>query len=1012
MPRGSRLRHELLEEFPFAESSLEDVESRRNFLKVMGASMALAGAAGCDSGQPAEKIVAHVRTPEQGGRGKPLQYATTAPLDGHGTGILVTSHNGRPTKIEGNPEHPASGGASDAILQSHTLSLYDPDRSQAVSTGGTIASWNSFRTDLRSQLAEQAGRKGAGLRILSGPVSSPTLIAQRERLLRKFPEAKWYEYSALDRSGVRAGCELLFGQPLEPVYHLARADVVLSLDADLFGTMPGNLRHSSGFAQRRRITDDDGHAAMSRLYAVESTWTTFGAAADHRRAVEPAAIHRIAAHIARRLGIQVSENEIGSLPAGIDGAFLDEVTNDLQGYRLTSQAAGGGALVVAGEFQAAEVHALVQAINHALGAVGTTVSYIPPVTGASGFGELRQLVGEMQDGAVDTLLILEKNPVQDAPAELGFRSALGSVRWRARHGLYQDETSAECNWHLPASHFLEEWSDARSIDGTASIVQPLIAPLYDGRSVHTLIDALVEEVPRREYEIVRDYWKKNLGDDGFEAAWQTALHDGVVADSAPEPVEVEPREGALASLTFPGDSQGLTLVIRPDPYLLDGRFANNAWLQELPRPFTSLTWGNALQLSPFEFDQVADRDGDLVEVQAGKNTVTLPAVRVPGLPHGVATVHLGYGRRRAGRVGTDVGVDITTLLPPESGGFVRGAQLTRSSGRHRLAVTQLHHQITSTPPGSFVENSIVHRNLVRGGSVAEWNEHPDDPQFMHVDHHTIDQSSHQKDLPSFYPVEEPADYEPHEWGMQIDLTQCIGCNACVVACQSENNIPTVGRDQVLVGREMHWIRVDTYFEGSAEHPRIAHQPVTCMHCEHAPCEPVCPVAATTHSDEGLNEMTYNRCVGTRYCSNNCPYKVRRFNFFEYNDELYSGDLPVLNLLPNPNVTVRSRGVMEKCTYCVQRISTARIDAQIHGDGVIPDGEMVTACQQSCPTKAIVFGNIADPESAVSSAKASPLDYVLLEELNTRPRTSYAARLTNPNPRLAEAEGHGRAHREH
>ncbi len=1016
-------------EFPSQADKWDDEPSRRAFLKVMGASLALAGLQGC-AGQPEEKIVPYVRTPEDTVPGKATYYATAATIDGVATGVLATSHDGRPTKVDGNPDHPGSLGTSGALLQAEILNLYDPDRAQAVNTGGTLASWPEFIADLQTVLGEQKAKNGSGLRVVSCPTSSPTLSAQREKFLELFPEAKWVEYSPIGRKNVRDGLERAFGKPLEPRYDLARADVVLTLDADPFTTMPDHLVMTRGHSRRRR--DDVGDEPwMTRTYAVETTFTLFGASADHRRALGPDGLLSFAKAVAKEVGVEVEPD--AALPEGVTSEFVSAVAEDLLRYRRPEEP--GGAVVVAGDTQPPEVHALAHAMNVAIGAVGTTVDYVAPTTDEGGFEALARLCDEMQGGYVDAVMVLSANPVYDAPPDVGFLEAFEKVGWRAGYGLYEDETSVVCNWHLPATHFLEEWSDTRSLDGTVSIVQPLIKPLYDGRSLHELFSAIVDEAPQSGYDVVRAHWR-GLLDGDFETAWPTAVHRGVVPDTAFEPVEVSLVEGALATDPEPVEDGEYTVVIRPDPQTLDGRFANNGWLQELPRPMTTLTWDNAALLAPADADDLGVQIGDLVSIEVDGESVELPAMRLPGLPRGTVTLHLGFGRVRAGRVGTGVGKSVTPLRSIDRPWFVGGATVAKTKGNRKLALTQSHHLIDVEQNPEFVNASLEHRNVVREGTLAELVEHPDDPHFMHVHHHDHNSwrdkqakgekgdghekggehgkgddhhhGHHHEEAPSFYPIEKPEDYEPHEWGMQIDLTRCIGCNACTVACQSENNIPVVGREQVLVGREMHWIRVDTYYEGSSDDPNVVHQPVPCMHCEHAPCEPVCPVAATTHSDEGLNEMTYNRCVGTRYCGNNCPYKVRRFNFLEYN-ESYLNELPVLDLLPNPNVTVRSRGVMEKCTYCVQRISAARIDAQVKGDGVIPDGGVVTACQQSCPAEAIVFGNIADPESAVSKAKKSALDYGLLDELNTRPRTTYAALVRNPNPTLAEEEGHHEAH---
>jgi molybdopterin-containing oxidoreductase family iron-sulfur binding subunit len=576
----------------------------------------------------------------------------------------------------------------------------------------------------------------------------------------------------------------------------------------------------------------------------------------------------------------------------------------------------------------------------------------------------------MQAGAVETLLVLGGNPVYTTPADVPFAEALNRVAFRAHLSLYEDETSALCHWHVPEAHYLEGWSDGRAYDGTVSIQQPLIAPLYNGRTAHEILAALLGE-PRPSYDIVREHWRQQRPAGDFDAFWRQALHDGVMADSA-LPAKVPSLKGALPGAGPAAGPAEFELVFRADPAAWDGRFANNGWLQELPKPLTKLTWDNAALISPAAAERLGVKNEDVVELAYHSRRVKAPVWVLPGQADGAVTLHLGYGRSRAGRAGTGIGANayaLRTAAAPWGGG---GLAVKKTGERYRLATTQGHH-------------SMEGRNLVRMATLAEFAQRPDvvrGPSDHEVGHE-----------PSLYPKHA---YEGYAWGMAIDLNACTGCNACIVACQSENNSPVVGKDQVLLGREMHWMRVDRYYKGDLEDPGTVHQPVLCMQCENAPCEPVCPVGATVHSSEGLNDMVYNRCVGTRYCSNNCPYKVRHFNFLQYQDDRTAS----LKLVRNPNVTVRSRGVMEKCTYCVQRINEARIRAKLE-DREIADGEVVTACQAVCPSQAIVFGNINDPKSRVSQLKAHPLNYGLLTELNTRPRTTYLARLRNPNPALEQ-----------
>jgi MoCo/4Fe-4S cofactor protein with predicted Tat translocation signal len=991
----------LRREFPEYADRLNDGPTRRQFLQLMGASLALAGIDGCVE-QPQEKIVPYVRAPEQIVPGKPLYYATAMTHDGAGVGVLVESHMGRPVKVEGNPAHPAvpeimraandaAGtqqmrfGATDVFSQASVLSLYDPDRSQTVLRGGQIDTWETFVSDLRAQLDVLKPEGGRGLRVLTETVVSPTLAAQLAQLREVFPNATWHQYEPINQDNGVKGNRLTFGADVDPQYHIARADVVVSLDADFLVDGPMHLQYAREFADRRRVGRDDGaagNAAMNRLYVVESSVTPTGAAADHRLPLNPAAIAQFAARIAAALepalgGADTADGNAVSEPPILQH-WLQAVVSDLQ-------AARGRCLVIAGRSQPPQVHAIAHWLNTQLGNVGQTVEYIVPVAARVDVqvDSLRELVESMRRGEVKALAILAGNPVYTAPAELQFASALKHVPLTVHLSQYVDETSSECLWHIPAVHLLESWSDTRAASGTVSIVQPLIAPLYNGKTSHELLNVILGNPPATSYEIVRAFWQQwqlaSGRSDTFENAWKTALHDGVIAgtESSVQPMQVNNaavREalGQLRSEAIRPVGKALDAVFRPDPSVWDGRFANNGWLQELPRPFTTLTWDNAALIGPQLAEAEQLETGDVVEVAIGDASVQIPVFVVPGHPRDTITLPVGYGRQRAGRVGNGVGTDVYPLRTSEA---MWSASVTlRKTGQSRtLATTQHHHLMEG-------------RHLVRAGTLTEFLADPAHPSFMAVEHST-------SPTVSMYP-EHP--YDGYKWGMVVNQSACIGCNACVVACQAENNIPIVGRDQVSRGREMHWLRIDNYYEGPPEDPKTLHQPVMCMHCELAPCEPVCPVAATTHSNEGLNEMTYNRCVGTRYCSNNCPYKVRRFNFLEYNAKLRAD--PTMQLRPNPDVTVRSRGVMEKCTYCVQRINEARIASEKDGR-TIRDGEVVTACQAACPTQALVFGNLNDENSEVTRSAASPLNYSLLGELNTRPRTTYLAVVGNPNPTL-------------
>lgn len=947
-------------EFPRQASEWLPSLSRRNFLQLMGASLALAGLTAC-ANQPDEKIVPYVQMPEATVPGQPLFFATAMQLGGYALGLLAQSQLNRPTKLEGNPDHPASLGATDALAQASILELYDPDRAKEVTHEGAASTWEEFLAAVKTALAEQTVSAGVGLRILTETVTSPTLVSQLQALLQQFPKAVWHQYEPVNRDNVYAGAQLAFGAMVEPIYHVDQANVIVSLDADLFGVGPGRVRYARAFADGRRVDGPEGRT-RNRLYVLESTPTITGGAADHRLPLRAGQVENFARALAAELGLTVAGADAGDLPA----SWVTAITHDLQAH-------AGASLVVAGDHQPAIVHALAHAMNDTLGNVGKTVRYSEPVVAnlVNQTQSLRDLVTAMTAGQVQMLLMLGGNPVYTAPVDLNFATALDQVPFRVQLSSHADETAAHCQWHIPESHYLEAWSDSRAYDGTITIQQPLIQPLYASRSAHEVLDALLSETARSDHDLVQAYWTAQQGEEGFAAFWQQTLYKGLVADSALSAQTVSLQAEALKQPpTAAGD--GLEINFRPDPTIWDGRFANNGWLQELPKPLTKLTWENAVLLSPATAATLALTNGDVVEVSYGGQTVEAPVWLLPGHSEGAITVHLGYGRTHAGRTGNGMGVNAYTLRTADAPWFGAGVTLRKTRSGYALASTQVHH-------------SMEGRNLIRVGTVTEFTA---DPDFVHA------MDPHGEEI-SLYPK---VDYTENAWGMTIDLTACNGCNACVTACQAENNIPIVGKEQVLNGREMHWIRLDRYFEGEPENPTIHHQPVTCMQCENAPCEVVCPVGATMHDSEGLNTMAYNRCIGTRYCSNNCPYKVRRFNFLEFVDF----DDESLKLQRNPNVSVRSRGVMEKCTYCVQRISAARIQAKLEGRP-IADGEVVTACQSVCPTQAISFGNLNDPNSQVVKRKASPLNYGMLTELNTHPRTTYLAKLRNPNPEL---EGQG------
>jgi len=963
-------------EFPENASTFTDPVGRRQFLKLMSASLALAGVGACTK-QPAETIVPYVRQPEELVPGKPLFFATSMPFGGYASPLLVENHEGRPTKVEGNPDHPASLGAADSFAQASVLGLYDPDRAQTITYRGEVRTWADFLSGLRNAMTLQRAQGGGGLRILTETLTSPSTADVLNSVLQALPQAKWHQWEAVTRDAARDGLRQAFGRDVDAIYHFDKADIVLSIDADFLSCGPGSVRYSHDFANRRRVEN----GPLNRLYAVESTLSNTGAKADHRLPLKPSQIEPFVRAVAGALGV-AGAGEAAGLPAEA-AKWVEAVARDLRAHN-------GRALVVAGDTQPASVHVLAHAINAALSAPGSTITYIEPVEArpVNQAGSLRELAGELETGAVQVLLILGGNPVFTAPADLKLAEKLGKPTFVAYLGPDLNETAQLAHWHIPEAHYLESWGDARAFDGTVSLIQPLIAPLYGGKTTGEVLAALTDRPDRTAHAIVKDYWTAAFGGataqtwtiqsaDGAtypdaDTFWRHALHDGFIRGTQSAAAAVTLSAEAPASPSTPM-KQGMELVFRPDPTIHDGRFASNAWLQELPKPITRLTWDSAAYIAPATAERLGLERGDLVELRAEGRSVRLPVFVVPGHAVDTVTVHFGYGRRAAGRVAARVGFDAYPLRASHALWAAAGVELVKTGEQYPLACTQNHFLMEG-------------RHTVRAVTEAQYAE---DPHVVQEMHHTPPRTL------TLYPEYE---YKDHKWGMAIDLSACHGCNACIVACQSENNIPVVGKEQVLVSREMHWLRVDTYFAGDLDNPEVYNQPVPCMHCENAPCEVVCPVAATTHSSEGLNDMVYNRCVGTRYCSNNCPYKVRRFNFTLYQD----WNTPSLRGVRNPDVTIRSRGVMEKCTFCVQRISQARIEAKKE-DRPIRDGDILTACQATCPSQAIVFGDLNDAKSRVAQLKATERNYGLLEDLNTRPRTTYLAAIRNPNPELESGD---------
>jgi molybdopterin-containing oxidoreductase family iron-sulfur binding subunit len=931
---------------------------RRRFLQLMAASMALGGLSGCGTEPDPRQLLPYVQEPDNVIPGRNRYYASATTQDGYATGVLIAHQMARPIKVEGNPDHPASLGAASAIMQASILEFYDPRRAQVTVGNGEIASWEGFVAALHARQNALAARKGEGLRILTGATSSPSLAAQLASLQQQFPGMRWHQWEPLHRDNERAAATAGFGRPVERTFDVGAADRIFAIESDLISATAGWLAYARAFAAARRPTETSGQ--MSRVYAIESTPTLLGAKADHRLAMRPDEIDAALRYLAGLLGAgppEWSQQENGH------AAWLKAAADDLTQHK-------GRALVHAGREQSPAIHILVDAINGALGAFGKTVRPIAPVDASNGAKgqSLATLVDDMKAGKVDTLLIFDCNPVYDAPANLDFAAALRRVPFSACLALYDDETALACTWRVPATHEYETWGDVRAFDGTVTIQQPQALPLYDGHSPQQVLVLLQGKSAPDDYTLLSDYWQQrarqeNRGD--FEAFWQEAVRVGVVAGTAEQPLALTPRSDAVGGLPAPPQRPADTILalFRPDEAAWDGRYADNPWLLEMPRALTRLTWDNAALLAPGTAKRLHLSTHEVVEITIDDAKVKAPVYVLAGQAPDCITLPLGFGRA-AGGLGAGVGFDAYGLRRAADPWLGQITSITKSAEAYRLATTQ-------------DQDRVRGRDLIREATLDRFNNDP--------------ASIVKKEEPaSLYP---PFDYSGRAWAMAIDLNSCIGCQACTIACQAENNVPIVGKDQVLAGRAMHWLRIDRYYTGSAEAPDTVFEPMPCMHCENAPCEVVCPVHATVHDHEGLNLMVYNRCVGTRFCSNNCPYKVRRFNFFSYTSQ---NERPPESW--NPQVTVRDRGVMEKCTYCIQRIRTTQIAAE-RDDRLLRDGDVVTACQQSCPTQAIVFGDRNDHDSAVAKRKATPTDYVLLGELNTRPRTSYGALVRNLNPAI-------------
>jgi MoCo/4Fe-4S cofactor protein with predicted Tat translocation signal len=1054
-------------EFPEGASELNNEVDRRKFLILAAAGIGMAGLTACR--RPIEKVVpAGGKLTEQIIPGVPQHFATIFSLGGQAQGLLVRSDDGRPTKIEGNPNHPASLGATSGYAQASILDLYDPDRSKSIASRGSNnewspKTWDDFVKAASPLFAELKGKQGDGLRILAETNSSPALRELRNHVTTTFPQAKWHTYDAISPDNALAGANLAFGQPVHAHYAFDRADVVLALDSDFLGSEVGSTANIKGFSKKRRVgtdveaagsghgtstghgtatahgeqkaeaehkteatptetkteapkseaakagatpADETAHVAdsgkMNRLYAVESNFTVTGAMADHRLRLQSSKIGGFLAALAKQLGIGANGLDKHAAALGsnaLAAKWVSAVAKDLTSNK-------GKAVVVVGPRQPAHVHALAHLVNSSL--AGDTVKYTRAFDEKfeSSLDSLKTLTADMAGGKVTTLVVLGGNPVYNAPVDLNFRDALKQVKNKIHLGLYQDETSVECDWHINEAHYLECWGDGRAYDGTASIQQPLIAPLYNGKSAIELLATLTGYAQQSGYDIVKTLWLKSLGD---EKAWNKAVHDGVIPATAFAATSPAANAGAVGSAFDAAAvaSDGLEINFVQDASMYDGRFANNGWMQEAPDPMTKLVWDNAALMSKDTAEARGLKNEDVIKLSFKGRELHLPVWILPGHAKDSITIALGYGRTETGRIGKGFDENFGKLFDTDSFGhsvggntyllrtsdaldFALGVEVAKTGNLHKIAVTQDHWSMEGRP-------------LVREATLDDFIK---EPAFARK----ADESLH-----IFSVYKNPVDYtQGNQWGMAIDLNTCVGCNACLLACQSENNIPIVGKDNVLRGREMHWIRMDRYFTNipqtkfavggaqpvtfNEDHMQAVQQPMPCQQCENAPCEEVCPVAATVHNEEGLNTMAYNRCVGTRYCSNNCPFKVRRFNYLNWHKDITESE----KLMHNPEVTVRMRGVMEKCTYCTQRISAAKHQAKVEGHRAIRDGEITPACAQACPADAIVFGNINDPNSRVAKLRKQARNYKLLVELNINPRTTYLAKLRNVNNELVEA----------
>ncbi|WP_224247404.1 TAT-variant-translocated molybdopterin oxidoreductase [Hyalangium gracile] len=1009
-------------EFPEGADLPPTGVARREFMQLIGASLALAGATACSTRPPDERMVPFTKTPPELTPGNPLHYASGMTFAGHTSGLLITAREGRPVKVEGNPQHPVNQGAAGVFEQAFLLSLYDPQRARVLRQGKNPRSLRTFSEQIAGLVGKSATADGgARVRFLTEPLNSPLLGHLRSRIQQKLPSARFYSHTDVTQEQAHEATRAVFGQPYTALYDFSKADIILSLDGDFLDSRPTNLTYARQFAHRR----DPNMGKLNRLYVAEPRYSITGGMADHRLPVRSADILGVAAAVARAVGggaagLAAAAGAKSAAPANAE-QWIAAVAADLRN-------AEGNCLVVAGERQPAAVHALAHALNVALGSVGKTVSYVPAIAENTGLAGIRELVNDIKAGTVDTLVITAWNPVYSLPADAGLAELLDPAKNpnRARlnviyTSLFEDETSALVDWFIPAAHQLESWTDGRSVDGTVSIAQPLIQPLFNGVPESELLAVFLDEPFRPSYQLLRDFWRgQAAGIADFESHWEQLVSVGIVPGSTATPVatpgNVDAASALINAYQAPAAAAGqFEINFIPDYKVFDGRFSNMSWLQELPDPITKLVWDNPLLISPKDAAALGVERGDVVEVSYGGRKLQAPVWIMPGHANGAVTLPLGYGRTGLHETTAQgKGYNANLVRSINAPWFDGGATLTKTRETYKLVSTQQHWSTAGRP-------------IALDFTLDEWSKRKTDHHVVEALARTrgnLDAEGNKENLmPAFKYTKEKQEGSneraEYKWAMAIDLSRCTGCAACVVACQAENNIPVVGKDQVSRSREMQWLRIDRYFSGAGiyeggyesraepdANPQLIMQPVMCVHCEKAPCEYVCPVNATVHSDEGLNDMVYNRCVGTRYCSNNCPYKVRRFNYLHYT----KGKTPTEKMAMNPDVTVRNRGVMEKCTYCVQRIERTRINARIErrtitfeqSAGAGKQGELHTACQQACPTQAISFGSLHDQQARVTQLHNDERHYKLLHELGTQPRTVHLVRLRNPNSALAPA----------